>query len=392
MPILALVAAMLLNFFGGLLYCWSVFIEPFEKTLDVSRSDVSSVFSIALVTYMLGFFIFPRVLRLASMPVLSLAVCLLAALGLALAGLVHSLPALIVGYGVIFGLAVGLAYSLCLQAANIELPVRRSLATSLAVSSFAGAGLLWPKLLTLAIDWQGPHTAMLVCAGVFVVVGIAAALLLTAAGAQAPGARDALDSGLFTDFLTDKPRVFLFLWLGFVLMGLGGLMVISHSAGIVGAFGVPREAVYLGPMVVSIGYIAGGMTGGIACDLITGRRVLIGLAAVIAVSLLTLYLFADANVSLAVLALAGGAFGASAAAYPVTIVGYYGVSQLARIYGRVMIAYGVAGLAAPWMAGALYNWEGGYRWALLIAGVMAAASVIANFTLPKPRKPLPALD
>ena len=386
MPILALAAAVLLNLFGGLLYCWSVFIEPLETSLGVDRAAVSSVFSIGLVAYTAGFFITPRLLRLGGMPILAGGACLVAAGGLALAGFVQSLAALIVGFGLCFALASGFAYSLCLQVANAPLPIRASIATGLATSAFAAAGLVWPWLLVRAIEWQGPHAAMLYASGAFVVIGAIVAALLALSRVSAPSATAESDIRMFRNFATDRPPIFIFMWLGFVFMGLGGLMAIGHSAGIVVAFGLPLKEAYLGPMVVSLGYIVGSMTAGVASDLLTGRRVLIGLAAIVALALFALRLFPGVNPSLIALAFVAGAFGATATVYPVTIVAYYGVQQLAPVYGRIMLAYGVAGLIAPWMAGALFDWEKSYSWSLVIAGLFALLAVAANHRLPRPER------
>ena len=65
------------------------------------------------------------------------------------------------------------------------------------------------------------------------------------------------------------------------------------------------------------------------------------------------------------------------------ISSYYSVSEMARIYGRIALAYGGAGLVAPLMAGALYDWEGGYHYSLLIAGGFAAVGIAAGISLPR---------
>ena len=48
----------------------------------------------------------------------------------------------------------------------------------------------------------------------------------------------------------------------------------------------------------------------------------------------------------------------------------------ARAYGRVFIAWGVAGLLAPWSAGFIYDWQAGYQSAMLIAALLALASAV----------------
>jgi MFS transporter, OFA family, oxalate/formate antiporter len=383
MILLALLAGILWNLFAGLFYCWSVFIVPLELALDVSRSSVSTVFSVGVVCYAAGMFISPHIFVRVPLPRLAAALGLIAGAGLAIAGLGESLALVIVGFGVVFGVTLGVGYALALQAASIEMPIRRSLAISFAVTAFAGAALVWPAPLSALIASLGPFTTLLICAAALAGIGLVCALLLHLSGAEAPAAKDAEATHLLRGFFTGQPRIFLLILSSFVVLALGGLMALSHAAGIATAFGISAERAWLGPMMTSIGYVAACIFAGPVTDWLSGRRVLAGLAAVMSASLLALFLWPSAALSLVTLALIGGSFGATAAVYPVTISSYYSVSEMARIYGRITIAYGGAGLVAPLLAGALYDWEGGYHYSLLIAGGIAAVGIIAGISLPR---------
>ena len=270
MPLLALVAAVLWNLFIGLFYCWSVFIVPLEEALDVSRASVSAVFSVGIACYAGGMFLSPHLLARVPLPRLAAALGLGAALGLLIAGLGASLGALIAGFGIVFGLTAGAGYALALQAASGELPVRRSFAISITVTAFATAALLWPKPLSLLIAALGPFTTLILYAGAMAGIGLVIALLLRLSGARAPAADDAEATRILHNFLTDRPRVFVLIWLNFVFLAMGGLTALSHAAGIAGAFGVPPDQVYFAPMVTSVGYVAACLCAGPMTDWLTG--------------------------------------------------------------------------------------------------------------------------
>ena len=68
MILLALLAGILWNLFAGLFYCWSVFIEPLEAALGVSRASVSTVFAVGVVCYSAGMFLSPHILVRVSLP------------------------------------------------------------------------------------------------------------------------------------------------------------------------------------------------------------------------------------------------------------------------------------------------------------------------------------
>ena len=383
MIVLALFAGILWNLFAGLLYCWSVFIEPLEEALGVPRTSVSTVFSVGIACYAAGMFIAPHLLARFPLPRLAAGLGIVAGAGLLIAGLGGSLAALIGGFGIVFGLSIGAGYALALQAASSELPVRRSLAIGLTVTAFAGAALLWPKPLSLLIEATGPFTTLMLYGGAMAGMGLVIALLLGLSGAQAPAAEDAEATQVFRGFFTEQPRVFVLICLIFMFLAMGGLMALSHAAGITGESGIPADQVYLGPMLTSIGYIVACLFAGPLTDWLSGRRVLIGLATVMAASLLALFLFPSAWLSLVTLALVGGSFGATAAVYPVTIASYYSVSEMARIYGRVTLVLGAGGVAGPIMAGALYDWEGSYHLSLLIGTGFAATAIAAGLALPR---------
>ncbi len=389
MSLLPLVIAILVNFSMGAFYGWSVLVAPLEESIGASRSDISLAYSIAFISMTVGMFVTHSLLRIASLPYLIFVVFTLAGLGSALAGYFEALWSLIIGYGILFGFAVGVAYFLAMTAASLNLPIRRSVALSMNMSAFAGGGLVWPPIFAMIIDWQGPHAVLLLFAVYLILVGSLGGLVMRAARPDAhPGTHEG--GGLFSDILTDKPRVFTLLWLGFIFIGFAALMSMGHAAGIVADFGIPAGQAYWGPMLTNLAYICGALSAGIVCDWIGGRRVLIGLTALTAIPLFALYFAPSAAVSLIALAVVGGAFGASASAYPVTVAGYYGVANLPRVYGRMSTAYGLAGLLGPLAAGLLYVWQGGYDYAILIAGVLAVIGIANMWALPKMRSTAPA--
>ncbi len=389
LPLLALIAAVLLNFCAGSLYGWSVLIVPLEQSLELSRGAVSAVYSVALLGFTIGMFVADSVFRLARLPVVALGVCGAMGVGVGLAGFIESYAALMAGYGVLFGIGVGINYFLCLAAASTDLPIRRSIALGLATSSFAIGGLVWPGIVTPLLAELGPHGALTVIAAVLLATGLISATLLTLSGAAMPHDVER-GEGPFENFLTERPRVVIVMWLNFVFLGMGGLIAISHAAGIAVDYGVPEDQTYLGAMLVNLGYIVGALSAGYLSEMFGGRRVMIGMAVLTAAPLFLLYAVPSASVSLLVLAVLGVGFGAGTSCYPVTIASHYGLARVPAILGRVCTAYGVAGLAAPYIAGALHDLNGNYELAILIAAIVGVVGLLATLALPRPLAAGPA--
>ena len=80
---------------------------------------------------------------------------------------------------------------------------------------------------------------------------------------------------------------------------------------------------------------------------------------------------------LAGLACVGFCYGAIISIYPAIIAKRYGMSNSARIYGRVFTVWGTAGLAGLWLVGALFDATGGYAIALATAAGLSLVSALA---------------
>ena len=223
MSLLPLVIAILVNFSMGSFYGWSVLVAPLEQSIGATRSEISLAYSIAFIFLTVGMFVTHSLLRIASIPYLLFVVFTIAGLGLAIAGYFEALWSLVLGYGIFFGFALGVAYFLAMTAASLDLPIRRSIALSMNMSAFAGGGLVWPPVFVLIIDWQGPHAVFLLFAVYLIVAGALGGILMHAARAPAhPGAEEG--GSLFSDILTRSPRIFILLWLGFIFIGFAALM------------------------------------------------------------------------------------------------------------------------------------------------------------------------
>src|SRR6185503_16827394 len=119
---LAVAAATALNLPFRTIYAFSVFLRPMEQLLGVGRTELSLVFGIATVTLTLGMNLAPRLYQTVPPAILILASGGAGALGLALTAAAGGFAGLVVGYGVLFGLGAGVAFTVVQQSAN-QVPV-----------------------------------------------------------------------------------------------------------------------------------------------------------------------------------------------------------------------------------------------------------------------------
>ncbi len=380
-PYFPLAAGVLINLSTGILYAWSVFVAPLEAALGADRATVSGAQSLCLFTATIGCFVMHRLLRWFTLPQLTLVTGAVTAAGFALAGFGQSVAALYIGYGVLFGFAVGVVYFVAMTAASIEGPVRPSIAMSINMSAVAMGGIAWSPGLAILIAATGPEATFGVTAAVsFLALAIAAGLIALSRKTPPPATGA---SGLFQDMLTDRPRVVIMIFLGFVCIAFTALAVIGHAATMMTAWGASSDQTQLAPMLSSAGYAIGGLVGGLLVDALTGRRVLAGVGLVMGVFLLALFLAPGVAMGLAAITAVGMAFGVLASAHPVTIAGYYGAAALPRVFGRIAIAYGLGGLLGPFSAGAIYDADQHYGSAVILIAALAFLGALFYAGLPR---------
>lgn len=377
-PRLALAAAAVFNPALGSLYAWSIFLVPLEAAYGVSRAELSGVFSVAVVCFTLGMTFAPAAYRLARTPALIALAAAACALGLWLAAAAPSVVVLGLGYGVLFGLGAGFGYSVMLQAVNMALPHRRGLANGIGIGLFAAGAILFAPLFGWAVAAFGVHPTFAAMAVLFAVVGVAAMAALTASGISIAVAGSLRLEG------TDAERRGLFpvIWVGFLLGAGAGLMAISQAAGIVVAYGGLAGLAVIGTTLIAACNGGGRLAGGWLCDHVPVRRVVMSAHLIAALALAALLLMPVAPVAVAALALVGLSYGLLSGAYPSALSYYYGTVNYGRMMGRLITAWGVAGLCAPWLAGAIFDARGGYGLAVALALAGALVAALVSLRLP----------
>lgn len=91
----------------------------------------------------------------------------------------------------------------------------------------------------------------------------------------------------------------------------------------------------------------------------------------------------EAGVTLVALAVVGLGYGAVSSLVPAAAAAFFGAATIARTYGRLFTAWGIAGLATPVLAGVLFDLTGSYRAALLVAAAAAAGAALTALLLPR---------
>jgi MFS transporter, OFA family, oxalate/formate antiporter len=343
-------------------------------------------------------------------------------LGYILGGLLgSSFVAQFICIGLIGGAGIGLGYVVPIAVGVKWFPDKKGLVSGLAVAGFGFGALLW---IQLAGRWFGGLLNIVQIGGlpgvqsVFIVYGIVFGVLVLLGSAvminppngyaprgyTPPEAAKAGSGAHLVDYATGQmlrtPQYYGLL-LMFTGSALAGLMVIGciklfgidalvHSEAVAdraAAGKVAATAASLLAILNGLGRIAWGSIS----DKIGARLSLFLMCALQGVIMLLFFHLGRTELGLIIGAcIIGFNFGGNFALFPVATAGFFGTKHLGANYGWVFLAYGVAGIAGPQVAGYFKDAASGGEvgaWIapFVIAGVACLASAALAAVVRKPK-------
>ncbi len=374
----ALLAATLLNLPLGSVYSFSVLLRPLEQELGIPRSALSLVFGVATAGFTVGSVSAAFLYRAAPAPVLVFASALLAATGVALAATADGLWALLVGYGVVFGTGGGAAYILLQQGVNQLVRRRRGLVNGYIVSLYPmGAMIATPAFHAVNEAWGWRTTLAGLCV-VLLICGAAAALL-----AWASGARLAPPKGQAAARPATLGPTFFKLAGTFFLAASAGLMVLSQAREMIATYGGATALAVAVTTVLTGAIAAARIGGGFLVDRVAVPHVMCAAHALALAGGVLLTAFPAPVTAVLGLGMIGVGYGFVSGATAGGVGIYWPPSDYGRIAGRTYIAWCLAAICLPVLAGHLFDLTRSYATAILIAGGANVTGMVLALTLPR---------
>ncbi len=362
---LIVLAAIGIHISIGSVYAWSVLTRPIMQAMGFTLREVTWTFSLAILFLglsagFLGTYVErygPRRSGLAAALFFGAGM-----LGSAYALSSRSLPLLYLSYGVVGGIGLGIGYITPVSTLVKWFPQNRGLATGLAIMGFGFASLIAGPVMQLLTERYGLIENFVILGCVYVVLITASALYL-----EPPKMPELQTKGNFKMRLSDEQRQFSVreamgtwqfyaLWWVFftnITCGIGLLAVASPMA---------QEVIKMSPMEAAsmvgvIGLLNGG--GRIVWSTVSdylGRSSTYIVFFVI--EIVAFYLLAEVTDSVAfqllifiIITCYGGGF----SCMPAYLSDLYGTKQLSAIHGRILTAWGLAGIAGPLLLSQIYE-------------------------------------
>lgn len=372
----ALAAATALNLPFGTLYAFSVFLKPLEALLGVGRAEMSVVFALATITLTGGMVVAPAIYRRFPPWAIALGCGACSATGLLLGAFTNSFGQFVLGYGVLFGVGAGVGFILVQQGVNQSVATRSGLANGYVVSLYPLGAMLGAPLFGWTIEAYGIRATL---AGLGITVFATCALTALLLGNMKMQTSEVVA----TD--GDAQRSTFFLLAGvFFLAAAAGLMVMSQAAGIVQAYGGQTALAVVATTFITGAVGAARIAGGWLTDRFAVPRVAMAAQLFAACGALVLTLWPGPVIAVPALAMIAMGYGFISGLTAAAIARYWHKNAFGRIAGRLYVAWCVAAVTLPILAGWLYDRTAGYGTAVLIAGGLNLAAVFLAARLPKP--------
>ena len=381
-------AAIGLHISIGSVYAWSVLTRPIMADMGFTLSQTTWTFSLAILMLGLsaGFLgSFAEKIGPKKSGLLAMLFWVTGLLGTAYALSIHNLTLLYLFYGIIGGIGLGIGYITPVSTLVKYFPNRPGFATGLAIMGFGFASLIAGPLMQYLVAQVGLVDTFIILGVIYLVIMGASSLYLKAPQPKHPTRTTKDKSAMYVHthgmLANDAMKTWQFgaLWWVFfinITCGIGLLSLASPMA---------QEAIGMTPtaaasLVGIIGIFNGG--GRIAWSTISdylGRAQTYILFFII--EIVAFYLLAQTNsvltfqiLILLIITCYGGGF----SCMPAYLADLYGIRQLSTIHGRILTAWGLAGIAGPMLVSYFHEAGYGYTTALeYFAALFVLNTIIA---------------
>ncbi|GAA4895133.1 OFA family MFS transporter [Tessaracoccus lubricantis] len=364
---------------GGV-YAWSLFGHALQapEAMGLSHVQATIPFETAIGMIFVGASIGGRLQDRSSARTVAVVGMVLYGLGVLLASLATDpghLWLLVLGYGVIGGFGLGMAYIVPVALLQKWFPRHTALVTGLAVGGFGfGATVTSPFAAWLvAMTPETPAMAFRWLGLAYLALGLTGAAMLVSPVVGA-ATKAAVEGDLTAPQALRTPQWYLLTGI-LMLAVMAGISLISMVAGAamdVGGFSPAGAALIVGVLALFNG---GGRVAWAAVAERLGRlRVLTVILALEGVALVLLpHTQGAVFVALAAVVYLcyGGAFGV----LPSTAGQFFGLTHAGAIYGLMLVGWSAGGVLGPLLATGLVGDAGSYTRAFSVMGALALAAV-----------------
>ena len=396
----AAIPAMLLHCSIGTVYCWSyledaiinVFLNANMSVDALGWAFSLAIFFLGMSAAFLGNFVEKDIHKSSLIATICFAV---GVAGTGLAVKLHSMVLLLICYGVIMGIGLGLGYLSPVKTLMLWFKDNKGLATGLAVAGFGAAKMIFAPIITALINAVGVEFALYILAAIWFVMMFVGHLLLKKPDDWKETHEKFEVKAFFSRFKIFTDVKFIGIWLVFYINITCGLALISHEKAIYTSIGLAGAAAILGTMT---GFFnaAGRLGYSTIGDHMKDRNSVykIILISELAISALALATGAVSNsiviICVALLILVNLGYGGGFSNLPTLLSDVYGFGNISSLHGIALSAWAFAGLTGNQIADLIIHQTGNHQNILIFTVVLYAIALVVDIFLVHSKHDKPA--
>ncbi|HIZ98660.1 MAG TPA: OFA family MFS transporter [Candidatus Janibacter merdipullorum] len=394
----------------GAVYAWSTFskaIQADPSAIDLTKVQATIPFEVAIGMLFLGTFLGGRIQDKQGPRLVALAGVTIYSIGIIVASFTRDasdLWMLILGYGVLGGFGLGLAYIVPIAMLQKWFPDKRGLITGIAVGGFGFGAVITSPVAQRMIDGidgfdTHPTKAFLWLGVAYLVFGLVGASVFknppagytvaaqTSAGDEKKAEQAAKAARDFTQQEALSTPQWYMLTLILTISVTAGISLISVAAGTatdVAGMSAAAAATLVGVMGLFNG--GGRILWAAVSDKIGRMPAFVGILGLQGLALLAIphagNVVAFYILCAVIYTCYGGAFGT----LPSTAGDFFGVKNSGAIYGLMLIGWSIGGVVGPLLISWLIGEDQAYTMAFTVMGAIALVGLIIPF-IARPPKP-----
>ena len=388
-----LAACCVANLCLGSIYAWSVFSSSMAEYLtgylgrEITSADLAIVYTIANsvgpITMISGGWVNDKF----GPKKVVLIGGIMFGLGMIISGFGTSISFLIVSYGLVTGLGLGMAYGCTISTAVKYFPDKRGLIGGVATAVYGLSSVIISPVISIVVKAMDAPFAFKSIGAVFLILLVGCSFVIERCpdGFVPDGWINSEQHQKKTG-PTDKnwqemlktPVFYLMIFL-LTCGAFSGMMVISQAAGIARQMvGMPVMAASAAVSILSLFNVSGRIVAGYLSDRIGRVNTLLLACALSVGGLLLLYTTSIGAVAAFYIgvSIVGICFGAFMGIFPGFTVDQFGAKYNSVNYGIMFIGFALAGYFGPSMMRSVYAADCAYQSAFLIAAGLSAVGII----------------
>lgn len=394
------IAALSINLVLGVLYAWGVMGKALVVQWQWTKTQAAWPFTAATVAFAVMMIFAGRWQDRVGPRLVAALGGIVLGTGLIVSSFVTTPLAMVLTFGLIGGIGIGLGYSATTPPAIKWFPpARKGLITGIVVSGVGLAAVyISPLTQHLLKRTSIPTTFLILGLAAVVLVALLAQLLSNPpAGYKPASTAGAPPSSNPAPVVTHqeldwhemlRTRQFYLLWVMFVMSASAGLMIIAHVA-IIAKEQAHWEWGFVPIAMLAVFNTLGRVVSGFLSDRI-GRTRTMALAFLL--QAVNMFLFSHYTTPALLVfgsAFTGLCYGTIFTLMPAAAADFYGIRNLGVNYGFLFTAFGVAGVCGPILGGRIRDSFGSYNASFTISAIMLVIGGVLALSLrtrqPKPR-------